>query len=714
MEAAPEDAFCTGEEDALWLRNLRRLGTPGRQLLEHLQCVSIVLNNKSRAECPVQQVALFRRVFCRIYSQNPTCFNLPTPTPQFIAVVNLSGYRAILYSRRVALVRLLCMVGPDSSQRVMQNVQVLIHYAIQHKCTVLCCLSLPWQAGVEQVHWELRTLEHLPDGGVRDGARSYSYTHEEIRAVASSADSDLSPGDHMRVQMDAMQREFAACDLDTCVQSTVDMGADTSEKMQKMQGILAGMQADRANLHSQRAQTQKKHTSELEEARRSAQERIAKVVDATQVTLGVAKKKEAEMERQFKVLREQNSGLEKQNKQMKCDQVTYELRFCSERQSLVSKANVHELASKAAIEKHATLKKSSTRERSQMEKSHAKQVDDLERRVQEKTIEARKLERRVEELMQENKQLDGLVEQMREGKMALNYDLDSNYRRIIMYKVAVALVLKKHSSLRAEAARSEAAQAELVQMLATAEGSAHTTEEARAELELKLNEAAQQMAELQKSQTGEQPPARETASKDVNTEPQQDSSELTDLRAEVGQLNTEKEGWIQMDEDLRRQIAELAERRVEAEGSPNQTLSPTPSDQAKYSHSNVRHEVHNNVHNNVYNSVERNGGGAGWPSIDLGVDQHGDVSMEALVGQMQHSMRTIVDIARAGYKHKHAAENMWSELQALKRYSGDGSWQQAGFWGGEMVPVQPVQLMPWPGHAQPNGGAPRSRRQSQR
>lgn len=711
MDAAPADAFCTSDEDAAWLRNLRRLGTPGRQLLEHLQCVSIVLDNRSRAECPVQQVALFRRVFCRIFSLNPTCFNLPMPTPQCIAVVNLSGYRAILYSQRVTLVRLLCMVGSDSSQRVMHNVQLLIHYAIQHKCTVLCCLSLPWQAGVDQVHWELRTLEHLPDGGIRDGARSYSYTHDEVRAVASSAESDVSPADHMRVQMDAMQREFAACNIDARVESAVHVGEDASEKMQKMQSILAGMQADRANLHSQHAQAQKEHARELEEARRSTQERIAKMVDKTQIALDVAKKKEAEMERQFKLLREQNSGLEKQNKQMKCDQATHELRFCSERQSLASKANVCEIASKAAIEKHMTLQKSSTRERSQMEKSHAKQVDDLERRVQEKTIEARKLERRVEELMRANKQLDGLVEQMREGKMALNYDLDNKYRRIIAYKVAVALVLKKHSSLRAEAERSKAAEAELVQMLATAEGSAHATEEARADLALKLSEAAQQIAELQESQTGEQPPPREAAHKEVNTEPQQDSAELTDLRAEVGQLNTEKETWRQVDEDLRRQIAELSERRVEAGRPPNQTPSPTPSDQAKCSHSSVRQEVHNNVYNSV---VMGNGAGAGGPSIDLGVDQNGDVSMEALVGQMQHSMRTIVDLARAGYKHKHAAENMWSELQALKRYSGDGSWQQACYWAGEMVPVQPVQPMPWPGHAQQNGGGPRNRRQAQR
>lgn len=665
-----EDSLALSDEEWAWMRNLRRLGAAGRQLTEHLQCVSIVLKNKSRAECPVQQVALYRRVFCRIYSQSPTCFGLPEPTPRFIAVVNLSGFRAVLHSRRMTLVRLLCMAGPDADPRIMQNVQILVHYAIQHNCALLCCLSLPWQAGVHQIHWELRTLERRPDGGVRDGVRSYSYTHDDIRAVASSGDSDFGTPSHMKAQMVAMERDFVPCDVDACGDNSGDnsgdMSGDASEKMQKMKAILAGMQADRTKMHAQRAELQEAHVSELKEAQREAQERIAKMVDKTQVALAVAKTKEAEIERHCKALQEQNSALEKQNKQMQCEKATQELRYCSERQALASKVGVHELASKAAAEKYSMLKQSVARERAQMEKNHLKQVEDLERRLQEKTIEGRKYERRAEQLVQENSQLDSLVEKMRSEKQALTFDSIATHKTVLQTKLAFGLVAAAHRKMRSKAEASEAALVELMQM----------QEAERSRLErIEPSEALSLV--------------RETECKEVNTEPQQDATELTDLRAEVGRLNTEKEAWLRTECELRQQLAA---------GHDDKSMcpSPTSSDHAKRLHGNVRQEVHNNV----YNSVVM---GASWPQVELGVDQNGDPSMEALVGQLQHSMRAVVDIARAGHKHRHAAENMWSELQALRRISSDGSWQHAGYWQGEMVAVQPPQVMQWPTQAPTNG-----------
>ena len=723
MDLTPADAFAISKTDGEWLSNLKRLGTPGRQLLEHLQCVDIVLNNKSRTECPVQQVALFRRIFCRAYAQNPTCFGLPQPAPQCIAVVNLSGYRAILYSKRVALIRLLCMVGPDASTRVMQNVQLLLHYALQHKCSVLCSFSLPWQAGVQAVHWELRTLERRADGTVCDGGRSYSYTHEEIRAVASSSESDFGEPAQMQAQMEAMEREFAACDVDTRVES--DDGVDAQEKLQKMQGILAGMQADRAKLHAQRAQLQEKHAEELAEAKREAEERIAKTVDKTMVSMAVAKKREEELEKQRAALQEQNSTLEKKNAQIGCEKATQDLNFCAERQALSSKASMQEIAAKNATEKLSALEKSSTRERSLMEKSHTKQTEDLERRLQAKTIEARKFERERDDLHSANVQLDKLVEKMHDEKIAMNFELDRNRQQRIAFQVLVAMGTKTLGALRKRLERSEAAQAELVQMLATAEGAAGAAEEEQtrsqskvAELEKQLEEWEQKTAEMADCESKAE---RIMVTQAVNTEPQQDPVELTDLRVEIGQLNTEKEAWAIREQELRQQLAELNEARPEVESCPSAASSPTACDQGKHAHSSVRQEVHNNVYNNV---VMGNGGAAanGWPApIELGADQHGDASMEALVGQVQHAMRAIVDIARSGIKNKHLVESVWSENLALKRLSGDGAWpQQVAYWPGEMVPVMPhpTQMMQphpmqpppqqWAGHGGPNG--PRSGR----
>ena len=154
---AVSSSYVTTEEDTEWLKNLQRTA-PGRHLDEHLRCVDFMLHNKNRVECPQQAVHLFRRLFCRAYSQSDRCFGLPRPTPKVVAVVNLSGHRTILYSNRVTLIRLLTMVGPEASERVMTNVEQVIQHANLHNTSLLFCFSPPGKPAAA-VFWEVRTLE---------------------------------------------------------------------------------------------------------------------------------------------------------------------------------------------------------------------------------------------------------------------------------------------------------------------------------------------------------------------------------------------------------------------------------------------------------------------------------------------------------------------------------------------------------------------------
>lgn len=116
----------------------------------------------------------------------------------------------------------------------------------------------------------------------------------------------------------------------------------------------------------------------------------------------------------------------------------------------------------------------------------------------------------------------------------------------------------------------------------------------------------------------------------------------------------------------------------------------------------------------VYNQVVVPGAQGWQPSpgpVDFGSDPNGDQGAEALVAQAQLSMRALVDMARQGCQHKHAADSLWSELQAMKRFSGmdvSGQWvaPPPPFYG-EMVPMMGQMQPPqWAGQQMPYVMAP--------
>lgn len=715
--------FTSADDDTTWVGSLDRMGHPGRQLNEHLRCVDFCIQNKNRAECPVQQVTTFRRVFCRAFSENTRCFGLPRLTPKFIAIVNLSGYRAILYSNRTSLIRLLCLCGPEASQRVMTNVEAVMRYSIDHNCSVLCCLSLPWQAGVHQTHWEVRTLERRPDGGVRDGQRCYSYTHDEVRTVAPTGESDIGDPAQMAAQMDAMAKHFAAANMDVCldVDSCEAGSSDDSEKLQKMRNIVAAVQTDRARILGELDAIREDHAEKLKGAYIMADERVGKVTEKAQIAVKVADTKVMELSRQVAELKETNAGLEKRNATLTREKAAQDLEFGSERVQLTSKANVHEMNAKSALETARRTK----RDREQLEKAHAKETEELRGRLQEKTIDVQKLQHALNNSSSTMKRLDAVIEQMRTENQALAYDALLRRRKSAGFQCALAVACEKHRRFK-EAVEKEhtamaAGQHNLQQMVFQAE-----TASCAAELqnELITSETSKDIARLKRELADERkkktlppllPPPIETRAAACNTEPQQDPAELTDLRIEVAGLITEKAAWAEKEHGLQAQVDELRTQLGNTHIHPmNASSSPTGSSLVK--------QVYNQVYTHVVvpgnGASGANGANGAWPQqgpIDLAVDPAGDPGVEALVGQLQHGMRALVDMARQGYGHKHAADSMWSELQTMKRIGQEASWQQHAYYDqGQMVPMPGMMWAPAP-HVQPppytNGnGAPRGSR----
>jgi hypothetical protein len=657
---AVNSSHAVSEEEHEWLKGLKRTA-PGRQLEEHFRCVDFVLSNRSRAECPAQQVAMFRRVFCRAYSENDRAFGLPRPTPKFVAIVNLSGYRALLYSERAALVRLLTMVGPEASQRVMTNVEAVIQHAVQHDTSVLFCFSLPWQSGIHQVHWEARTLERRDDGSVRDGAKAYAYTSEEVRSVAPTGETDVGDPAVMQVQVAAMSKHYAACNVDVVVDDELseENGSPSSDHMQRLQGVLSSIKADRSRLLGEITALREEHAVNTANLSRESDERVAKVTEKAARAAAVAEKKLAELQGKLSSLTEKNSVLTKARAEAERSKAEQDLILSNEKNTLEAKTKLHELSAKAATDKLLAFQKTTNREREGLMRSHSKIVEDLERRLSDRTLECRKLAHAMEQASALSARLDEVIEQMRTEKLALQFETIHRRRRVVGLQCALAVAANKHKQ-HADAARdasekATAAQRELQQML-------EKTEAARKKLANEVDEL--KSAAPPPSPPSPPPPPKAADSTLVHAETQtaalkgKADEELEALSERFVKLGDEKTAWVAREAELQQQIADLQTQVQQGAIAP-----PLPPPDGADVCSAQSQKVYNNV------AVVMPGNGSGWAQpVDLGVDPNGDPNLETVVSQAQLSLRALVDLARQGITHKQAASDLWSENQAMRRH----------------------------------------------
>ena len=176
------------QQDALFLQQLQ-LTKCGRVLQDHASCV---LHRVDRGghEGAIEECSNWRRTF--IYGLNkalaegkPAPFGLPLPVgrrvlPKYIAIVNLSGERMLLYSEQDTLLRMLCSVShTQHAESLARGLNALAEHVecydnpackdlmlkgviSENPRSVLVCYSMQWQAGFESYYWEASTVEVLP------------------------------------------------------------------------------------------------------------------------------------------------------------------------------------------------------------------------------------------------------------------------------------------------------------------------------------------------------------------------------------------------------------------------------------------------------------------------------------------------------------------------------------------------------------------------
>ena len=184
----------------------------GRLLASHLAAVEL-RTTSGGYDASVTEVLSDERIFVHalgeaVYGSKPYPCGLTAPLPNFIAILNLSGERLMVYSQSPALIRKLC--AHSSALHTLDLAAALRQFEEFPKQTpspdtphfVLFVYSLPWQAGTAAGFWRLSACKITTLNEVKQGTSPDFGLIDRILSLSSSsanvfqAKPVLDPSDH--------------------------------------------------------------------------------------------------------------------------------------------------------------------------------------------------------------------------------------------------------------------------------------------------------------------------------------------------------------------------------------------------------------------------------------------------------------------------------------------------------------------------------------
>ena len=155
-------------EDVDWLAWLRA-SEAGAILQEHLACMQL-RNDAQSYEGAAEDCCTWRRTFVKILNNALVRGKVPDflpkrnaserMLPRYIAIVNLSGKKMLLYSEHSCLFRALTRHSHKAnSENIFRTHTLFREYLTDPRRSVVICYSLPWQAGYGQYYWDVFSIE---------------------------------------------------------------------------------------------------------------------------------------------------------------------------------------------------------------------------------------------------------------------------------------------------------------------------------------------------------------------------------------------------------------------------------------------------------------------------------------------------------------------------------------------------------------------------
>lgn len=294
-----------------------------RVLLDHLSAfdTTLRLGGLRCIESPMDQSLTWRRVFCFEYSRNSNPFQMPLvgdKLPKVIAICQLSGQDFVFYCDSVTLVKVLCLTAQEVSARIVKGVDAVLEKADTLESTVLLTFCLPFQAGLDRIFWEIRTLRKASTGAVKDGEAAFACNDAEAKSVPCTRSLEHWDKSFLDQLAKIMQSKSTFVCLDAVKEP--ESGAKTMDK-KALEGLVDMLKTDRKRLLDQHNIELKKlvesHQKEsqilidrAENAEQDASIRIAKVAHASKKAEEVVRKKEEQTKTQMLTIQRQLADLQ--------------------------------------------------------------------------------------------------------------------------------------------------------------------------------------------------------------------------------------------------------------------------------------------------------------------------------------------------------------------------------------------------------------------
>ena len=523
--------------DSAWVRGLGRTAAE-RAIKEHINCLAMFSQVEGHLENATQECREYAQVFVHAYAKDPQCFDLPTPTPKCVAILNLSGERLIVYSSEASLVRALTTAGVDQNdyQRVRLGVESVITHAEENGCTLLFTLSLPWQATVTHLQWELHTLKRHANGTVDDGGRVFHRGMDNARATRTTSAACAVDERVLTEQTESVRVGMRAVCVDPDSEAAEDI--DNEQRLTQMRKICAALKSEREIHMANLREIEEQHMAALANAARSADARVRRVTDGFQTKKDEDEQTIEHLQREVTQLRLEREELLRERSERASDT----LRDEQDAEKLAASVKLAKLEATAAITAKEKAEETLRIERESNALARDAALSSHERRLASKTLEITRLRAAAEEERGSVSALTEVVDRLRTEKEGLQSEINSltasQQRRVRALRVALAVGAVRFQEERATAMTDAAAAAEAV-AAAVATADAATADAAAATAAATASASASAPAPT----TAATPAvvAADTAEAASNTDMGWDatSGEVLGLRSEVKKLRAE-------------------------------------------------------------------------------------------------------------------------------------------------------------------------------
>lgn len=304
-------------EDEAWVKQVAFLPR-ARTLLDHLAAfdATIACGGANRIEPPIEQTATWRRLFCYDYFHGNAPLGITCKPsgelPKCIGILNLSGKHCVYYSDAFTLAKVVCLSSQKVQAATVSAFHAVLTKAEEINAGVLFCFCLPFQASLDRIHWDIRTIRKTARGAVKDGELCFSSTDIEAKTVPCTTSLEFWPDTIMRQLVRKLKQDATP----TCLDRVDEDDVNACRTPAAMETIIEMLKSGRKNLISSHKQEmedlKQKHALQLakeveraEEAEQEASVRIAKVAHASKTAEEITNKKTDQINVHNATLREQ-------------------------------------------------------------------------------------------------------------------------------------------------------------------------------------------------------------------------------------------------------------------------------------------------------------------------------------------------------------------------------------------------------------------------